>query len=404
MRVCLVDDNFAPGGQTWRSSVAAKALKAEEKNWLERIRNDRIEIRTGWRVVSAHPECGPGNHGLRIEQSGRGVDIECGALIVATGAREMFVPFPGWTLPGVYGAGGLQAFAKSGLDVAGKRIVVAGTGPLLLAVAAGLHTAGARIVSIVEQVPASKLAVFCIGLARGHINKLIEGAGYVLRTAGTRHWTGAWVTKASGGAHLETVAIQSGTRSIEVEADMLAIGYHLVPNIELAQLLQCRVAGGYVDVDQLQQTSIDRVYCVGEAAGIGGVDKALIEGRIAALSASGQNEQAATLFEARDRHARFARRMAAAFKLRNELRALPNEQTVVCRCEDVRYGAVASCNSWREAKLHTRCGMGPCQGRLCGPATEFMFDWKLPLPRPPLFPVEASTLSGVGSSVDDAFL
>jgi hypothetical protein len=126
--------------------------------------------------------------------------------------------------------------------------------------------------------------------------------------------------------------------------------------------------------------------------GIGGVDKATIEGRIAALGAAGRVEEAKALFGRRDRHMRFARDLAAAFALRDELRMLATSSTLVCRCEDVAYEALAQCGSWREGKLHTRCGMGPCQGRICGPAAEFFFGWKLPAPRGSECPEEFPTL------------
>jgi D-hydroxyproline dehydrogenase subunit alpha len=90
---------------------------------------------------------------------------------------------------------------------------------------------------------------------------------------------------------------------------------------------------------------------------------------------------------------RFVRRLDAAFALRDELRTLADGETIMCRCEDVTRNELASCRSWREAKLHTRCGMGSCQGRICGPATQFLFGWTAPAPRPPLFPVEIAALT-----------
>ena len=201
------------------------------------------------------------------------------------------------------------------------------------------------------------------------------------------------MTSACGHERLEKVTIRSGRRILEVEADLLASGYHLVPNTELARLLDCEMESGYVRVNELQQTSVSAVYCAGELTGIGGVEKAKIEGRIAALAASGHVEEAKALFGRRDRQARFARDLSAAFVLRDELRDLATSSTLVCRCEDVAYEALAQCRSWREGKLHTRCGMGPCQGRICGPATEFFFGWKQPAPRPPVFPVEVGVLA-----------
>ena len=387
MRVCLVDDNPSAGGQIWRRSVAQEDVKAAR--WLRRAENAGVETRFGWRAVAA-----PASGVLRIEQSGQFSDIIYSSLVLATGARELFLPFSGWTLPGVYGAGGLQAFVKSGFDIRRKRVLIAGTGPLLLAVAAHLRAAGAHIVSVVEQAPMRRLAQFSLGLIRDQAGKLIEGAGYALRTAGIPYRTGAWVTGAWGGERLQKVTIRSGSRTLELETDVLAIGFHLVPNTELAQLLKCQLDHGCVRVNELQQTTVNGAYCVGESTGIGGVDKAFIEGRIAALAVSGKTDQARTLIKVRDRQLRFAHHLAAAFALRDELRHLPTGDTLVCRCEDVPHNALARCNSWGEAKLHTRCGMGPCQGRICAPATEFLFGWKAPAPRPPVFPIEVGALAG----------
>jgi len=386
MLVGLIDDNPSAGGQIWRGGIAEE--NPEAGRLLRRIQSARAETRFGWRAIAA-----PAPRVLRVERCGEFIDIEYNSLILATGARERFLPFPGWTLPGVYGAGALQAFVKSGFDIGGKRVVVAGTGPLLLAVAAHLRAAGARIVSVVEQAPLRTLARFSLGLLNGQTAKFVEGAGYAIRTVGIPYRTDAWVTSASGSEGLEKVTISSGSRTLEVPCDMLAFGYHLVPNTELAQLLQCELEAGYMRVDELQQTSVTGIYCVGELTGIGGVVKAKIEGRIAGLAASGQFDRAKPLFKERDRHVRFAHNLDATFALRNELRNLATANTFVCRCEDVPYDALAQCGSWREAKLHTRCGMGPCQGRICGPATEFLFGWTPPAPRPPLFPVEVETLA-----------
>ncbi len=390
MRVCVVDDNPSCGGQIWRAGISDHRGNAPAAQWLERMQRAHVDIRLGARAVFA-PSAGV----LRIEQSGRFTDLEYGSLVLATGARELFLPFPGWTLPGVYGAGGLQAFVKSGLNIRGKRVVIAGTGPLLPAVGAHLRVAGARIVAIVEQAPISRLARFSLGLVRGQIGKLFEGGSYALNIAGIPYRTGAWVTSAFGQERVEKITIRSGSGILEVATDMLAIGYHLVPNTELAQLLQCELDNGYVRVDERQQTSVKGIYGAGELTGIGGVDKAKIEGRIAGLAAAGQPDKARALLKQRDRHVRFARNLAAAFALRDELRRLPADATLVCRCEDVPFGALAQRRSWREAKLHTRCGMGPCQGRICGPAAEFLFGWRAPGPRPPVFPVEVQILAPI---------
>ncbi len=396
LKVCLIDDNPAPGGQIWRSSVL-KGPSADAAGWMRRLAERQVEVRSGCRAVVAGGLTCAGARTLRLESQRGYADIGFGALILATGARERFLPFPGWTLPGVFGAGGLQAFVKSGFQIAGKRVVIAGTGPLLMAVAANLRAAGARIAAVIEQAPWPQLAQFSSWLAFSRPGKLIEGAAYGLKLLGVPCRTGAWVTRASAaGAEVEqrlhSVTVSTGRDSTEIETDLLAVGFHLVPNTELAQLLHCRLEHGYVKADAFQRASVERIYGIGELTAIGGVEKAQVEGRIAALAVAGRFEDARALFPARDRWMRFARRLDAAFALREELRTLADGDTTVCRCEDVTQKELAGCRSWREAKLHTRCGMGPCQGRICGPATQFLFGWSAPAPRPPLFPVEIAAL------------
>src|SRR5262249_23681607 len=150
-----------------------------------------------------------------------------------------------------------------------------------------------------------------------------------------------------------------------------------VPNLELANLLGCDTSGGSVRVDEYQQTTVPRVYSAGEATGIGGLDLSLVEGRIAGYAAVGWHEQARALFARRSKARRFAAALSRAFALREPLQTLADADTIVCRCEDVPLRRLREHASWRTAKLQTRCGMGPCQGRICGPATEFLLGWKV---------------------------
>ena len=146
-------------------------------------------------------------------------------------------------------------------------------------------------------------------------------------------------------------------------------------------------------MDRLQQSSVPEVACVGELTGIGGLEKALVEGQIAGWAAVGREADARALTPKRQRLQRFALRMDRAFALRPELRTLAKAETVVCRCEDVAQSALEGCACWREARLHTRCGMGACQGRVCGAAAEFLFGWESSGARPPVFPATVSTLA-----------
>jgi len=183
-----------------------------------------------------------------------------------------------------------------------------------------------------------------------------------------------------------------------LEVDLLACGFGLVPNLDLAQLLGCAVEAERVRVDPFLRTSINGVFAAGESAGIGGVDKALAEGRIAGLTAVGREAEAALLLPAAGRLRAWGGALEAAYALRPELRHLAEADTVVCRCEDVTYGQLAGCARGRDARLHTRCGMGRCQGRTCGPATQFLFGWGPGGPRQPLVPTRLADL--VGALID----
>jgi hypothetical protein len=142
------------------------------------------------------------------------------------------------------------------------------------------------------------------------------------------------------------------------------------------------------------------VYCAGEPTSIGGVELALIEGQIAGVAAAGHANEAAALCSKRRKARQFAELLDRTFRLRAELRSLSLPETIVCRCEDVPYSRLRRCTSWRSAKLHTRCGMGPCQGRVCGPATQFLFKWNLDSVRPPVFPARVETLAALSTQLE----
>src|SRR5271157_5876732 len=350
-RVAMVDDNPHPGGQIWRAAVGKAS--AEAARWIQSAEQHGVEWIAGARVFAA-----PAAKRIAVEQFDGELELGYRSLILATGARERFLPFPGWTLPNVMGAGGLQALAKSGLPVAGKKIVIAGSGPLLLAVAKYMKEHGADVRLIAEQAKRSALLGFGLRLA-SHPGKLMQAVGLRAALFGIPYLTSCWPVEAGGRDRLEAVTLQRGG----------------------------------VEVDEQQRTSITKVYSAGEATGIGGLELALVEGEIAGFAAAGASARARALFAARDRYRRFAAALELAFAPREELKALPREETLVCRCEDVTMGRVRACSGWREAKLHTRCGMGPCQGRVCGGAVEFLFGWKPESVRPPVFPARIESLT-----------
>jgi hypothetical protein len=126
--------------------------------------------------------------------------------------------------------------------------------------------------------------------------------------------------------------------------------------------------------------------------GIGGAECALIEGQIAGYHAAGRADNAGALEHAMKRWNRFRRALREAFAPREELRRLASDETIVCRCEDVPFARLKSMRSWREAKLYTRCGMGPCQGRVCGAATRVIWGWGMESVRPPVVAAKMKSL------------
>jgi NADPH-dependent 2,4-dienoyl-CoA reductase/sulfur reductase-like enzyme len=394
--VLLIDESPRPGGQIWRHLQGTPPTAA--RSWLRRLDRCGAEVRAGTAVVDAVAVAGAAR---RFELTLQGEDgaeaFEAAAVVLATGARERFLPFPGWTLPNVVGVGGAQALLKAGACFAGRRVVVAGSGPLLLPVSAALTRAGARLLLVAEQAPLVRTARFAAGLWR-HPGRLAQAATYRAAALRAPYRAGSWVTGARGDGRVEEVEVTDGAATRTLACDLLCTGFGLVPNLELARLLGCAVERGAVRVDDRQRTSVDGVWCAGEGTGVAGVEAALAEGWIAGCGAAGRADAAAPQRRVRDREREFAARLETAFAPREELRRLADDDTILCRCEDVRCGAVRPGWTARQARLYARVGMGPCQGRVCGPAAGFLFGWDFEGGRPPATVATIDTLARTGDS------
>jgi len=394
--VVVIDDNPAPGGQIWRDGpgVALPEAAREARNALAQRAN--IRVHCGTRVVAA-----PHARQLLLEDVDRGWLLRWKKLILCTGARELLLPFPGWTLPGVTGAGALQALIKGGMPVKGERIVVAGTGPLLLAATATAIHAGAKVLRVAEQASLRDVLGFAAHLARWPAK-----ARQALMLMHSGYRSGAHVLSAQGQGRLESVTLRRGRDGTEEFAcDRLACGFGLVPNTELGRMLGCAVTaqpgGPALHVNASQATSVQDIFAAGECTGIGGSERALLQGAIAGHSAVGRTIPADGMREELASWDAFATQLHRRFSPGEGLRRLAQSDTVFCRCEDVPFGALAACADWTDAKLHTRCGMGACQGRVCGAAGRFVFGWSPGVPRPPLSPARAGTLAGFAPSLPD---
>ncbi|MET9696519.1 NAD(P)/FAD-dependent oxidoreductase [Streptomyces sp. NPDC006529] len=422
LRVALVDAGERPGGQYYRHP--APALGAERP---EALHHDWAAFATRERRLRAHESAGrithlPAHHvwtvvpdtaapgrwllhavaGTRGEDE-RAVTLAARAVLLATGAHERHLPFPGWTLPGVVGAGGAQAMLKGGLVLPGRRIVVAGSGPLLLAVAGSLAAAGARVPAVIEASAYTAYAGRVPTLLRNP-GKLAEGAvhGGALLRHGVRLLTRHAVVEAEGRDRVEAVVVARLDRdwrpvpgtARRIPCDALAVGHGLLPQLELATGLGCATvpaADGTValDLDAQGRTSVPGIWSAGETGGIGGAGLALAEGELAARSVAGRPAPAA-LVRRRARLRAFADAMAAAHRPGAGWTGWLRDDTDVCRCEEVPAGrireAVADLGARdaRTVKLLTRAGMGWCQGRMCGAAVAALAGSEAAADRRPL--------------------
>ncbi|CAI0824756.1 NAD(P)/FAD-dependent oxidoreductase [Serratia grimesii] len=384
--VLVLDDNLRPGGQIWRDgpNVALPALAQQYRQAVEAQSN--ITLLNGVKIVA---QCGPQK--ILYEDATDSGTVEFQKLILCCGARELLLPFPGWTLPGVTGAGGLQAQIKQGLAVKGERVVIAGSGPLLLAVAHSVVGAGGEVIMLAEQASAPRIAAFAGGLWRWPV-KLRQSFAL-----SNRHYRpGSHVLEALGDQRLKAVRIQKGARVVTLDCERLACGFGLVANIELAMLLGCHIDNDVIVVSDDQRTSQAHIYAAGECTGIGGSELALTEGAIAGYAATDNLKNVQALTAQRAKWRQFSDAVARTFVLNPALKALATPETLLCRCEDVALGEINGLPDWTSAKLSRRCGMGACQGKICATAARHLFGWPLLTPRIPLTPVRGATLARLG--------
>lgn len=376
-RVLLLDQGAQLGGQLWHHR-RGDPLPARATALLAAVQPPRVAIAHRAVVLDA-----PDPRHLIVSFNGRMAIVETAAVVLATGAVERFLPFPGWTLPGVVGVGAMQSLCKEGLSVTGASVVIAGAGPLALPVAALLASRGAHVEWIAEQASAAALRRFAWHALRSP-RRLVQAAGLRWSTRASPYRTDAWVVRAEGTDRVEQVVLNIQGTERTVPCHWLATAAGLVPRTELARLLGCVLRGDAIRVDERQETSVGGVYAAGETVGIGGEDAAIVTGTIAGLAAAGVRVVPASLRRAQARAIKFARVLQRSFAPRDELLARVTSDTLVCRCEDVAAGALRPEWSQRQAKLWTRIGMGACQGTVCGPACEALFGWGPNASRPPL--------------------
>lgn len=326
-------------------------------------------------------------------------------LIIASGATDRVLPLPGWTLPGVFTLGAAQTSLKAQGCAIGKRIVFAGTGPLLYLVAYQYAKAGAQVLAVLDTTAASAQVAAWPKLA-ARPSLLAKGLYYVgwLRAHGVRIERGVSLSGIVGDRHVTGIAWQAPAHSSAsasdegqtIECDAVGIGYGLRPETQLADIAGCRFRHDPLnrcwlpERDEAGRTSIGGIYVAGDGAGIAGADAAERAGHLAALAVlddmafappsistpreSSRVEAAASARRALQRAATFRLGLEAAFPAPFERAATWPDTMTVCRCEEIDAGAIRQCvrsGAAREInrlKALTRVGMGRCQGRMCGEA------------------------------------
>jgi NADPH-dependent 2,4-dienoyl-CoA reductase/sulfur reductase-like enzyme len=420
--VALIDAAPRPGGQFWRHRP--RGIKADADLHHDLATFARLRPGAGVTYLPGHQvwTLSASSNGCEVWAVGPSGERAVSAryLVLAPGAYDRQIPFPGWDLPGVMTAGGAQALLKGQGVVAGRRVLVAGTGPFLLPVAAGLAMRGATVVGVHE---ANHPAAWLRHPSLGVVGKLPEALSYlrVLRRHGVPVRYRSTVVAAVGSDHVTAARLADGS---EVPADVIAVGWGFTPQLELPLAAGCETrldsdGSLVVVVDSDQFTSNPRVLAAGEATGVGGAALAITEGTIAGLTAgvaAGLTAGSAALGSSPRELGRLRRRRARLRDFARGLRAvypvpdgwtgrLPDE-TLVCRCEEVTAGQLREAvdlgaTSVRSAKLLSRAGMGWCQGRVCGYAascltarwTGLPYDPRGIAERPIASPITLATLA-----------
>ncbi len=432
--VLLLDENPAPGGQIYRAITTTPVVDravlgadywrgAALVHAAEASAAAYARAATVWSVAPA-VEGGGIEVGVSLDGAARLIGAR--QVILATGALERPMPIPGWTLPGVMTAGATQIALKGAGLVPAGRVVVAGTGPLLYLLTSQLRAAGADIVALLDTTPRGAwaralpyLPGFAASpyLAKGL--KLLLGA----RRGGLRIRTGVTALSAEGTDRLTGVAFRRGAQADRLDCDLLLLHQGVVPNINLSNAAGCAQDWDPVQlawvprVDDWLASTVPGIAIAGDGAGIAGAESAELRGRLAGLAAAWRlgriddrerDRRAAPVRAALARAARGRRFLDLLYQPAKPFR-VPADDVIVCRCEEVTAGRIRETVALgvpgpNQLKTFLRCGMGPCQGRLCGlTVTELIADLRGVPPaevggyrlRPPVKPVTLAELAAL---------
>lgn len=432
-QVLLVDERPQPGGQFYKQPLGKDAAP---------VIGDDAQFAGGRKLIAAAEAAGVtflnraqvwgAFEPLNIMIFDGSVSRLCQPkrLIVASGAYERGLPFPGWTLPGVMTTGAAQTLLRSYGVLAGQRLLVAGNGPLNLQVALEMARAGAQIVGVVELArrPGVWAASALAKMLTSTPALALRGCGYLaqLKRRGIpllyNHVISSVVrTDRRLRAHVSRWPAQGAEKTAAFDVDAVCTGYGFMPSNELLRALGCQHTfdprRGHLTTEQDADglTSVAHVYAVGDCTGLGGAAAAEADGALAGFAAArslgldppaGRAQIAAKVRAQRDRHRRFQSGLWALFRAPRLLTELADPETIICRCEELARREIEASfgegsSSAAAVKRLTRVGMGRCQGRYCGPVIAALSashtgepvseaaHWA---PRPPVTPIRIADI------------
>ncbi|SDJ28581.1 NADPH-dependent 2,4-dienoyl-CoA reductase, sulfur reductase [Paraburkholderia steynii] len=401
IRPIVLDENARWGGQIYRQPPADAGF-TRSKATLYGFESKKADaVHETMRALLPHIDYRPDTlvwscEGRRLDtiRNGREASVAFTQLIVASGATDRVLPVPGWTLPGVYTLGGAQVALKAQGSAIGRRVVLAGTGPLLYLVAYQYVKAGARIEAVLDTSAWSN-QVAAVPKLISQPSTFAKGVYYVawLKARGVRVERGVTLVGIDGEEGVAGIRFKRSHENERVETiacDAVGLGFGLRPETQLADLAGCRfrfdaLNGCWLpERDAAGRSSVPGIYLAGDGVGIAGADAAELAGRRAALAllddlgiahpAQTDGLDAATLERRLQRIAVFRAGIEAAFAPPSQPAKQWPDHMTVCRCEEVDAGTLRRCIRGGEAseinrlKALTRVGMGRCQGRMCGEA------------------------------------
>ena len=442
LKVLTLDEQNRIGGQIYRNI---------EKASKENLDKMGIEYRRGLDLASRFRKSGAdylGNSSVwNAEPEGRvcfsrdGVSerVTANYIIVATGAMERPMPIPGWTLPGVMGAGAANNLAKEADLCPSGKVVLAGSGPLLLLEAGLLIEKGVDIAAILEttpKIPSPAVLPHLPAALRG-TDFLLKGLKMLrdIKKSGVPQHKGVSNIRVLGDTQVTGVEATCGDKALSFTAEMLLMHFGVIPETHIYRLLGCHMEWNktqrywYPSTDEWGRTNFEQIFAAGDGSGVSGALAAEYKGELAGLEVAYclgiipqyERDQLAAPVLRELRQDGYPRPLIDGVFAPDPKQFDFDDATVLCRCEDVKIGDVRKVvgegvTDLNEVKIITRCGMGPCQGRMCGPALGEIVAAELdcPIPqvgllkvRPPLKQVpleEVATMAIESGGVDPANL